>query len=627
MQNSKQLGPLFRCVATLSLMLAATGFAAGGRPLTNSPIFDVAATHVTETTATITWSTAKPADSQVAFFIGTAKPTWSKCCNPTNTTSHSVTLTGLVPQTAYNFFVESTPAGSSTPFDSPTSTFHTNAAFSISNVAATNITETTAIITWTTNQKADSQVAYFIGSAKPKWTACCGPSNTTAHSVTLTGLMPNAVYNFFVESMPTGGSKPIDSTSSTFQTPSAKGLEDLGAGSNPYAVVDSNGVIDIAWTATNGVMFAQSKDNGVTFSTPKLVVASPAGAQSIQVDAKNNIFILVGYNPTSMTNANIAALVRSTDGGKTFSTVIVKQINAQPRQFSLLLVQPSGTVDFAYTTSNGLDPDDAVRETYSTDGGQTFVNDQLVWNGPSADAILQFKGAVGPQGQVYLAWGVQDGLDCFVEAAASQDGENFKNPPTFLWVPDLCNDNPEIVVDAAGNVNITWDAGTIYFSRSQDQGQTFSPPSIVSKFGGDDTQKFVVGPNGEIDLVFAGVNLTRSLDHGVTWSTPLNLALPNLPPGFVGAQNPQIGVDANGKITIAWEDDTNAGSPGDSDIYVSTSTDGRTFSPAKNISNATGAFTSAPTVLITPQGFRYIYWYETSKNNTANTNVLFYAVQ
>ena len=625
MDNSKCICAVIRCIVFLSLASAITAFAGNGQAATAPPVFNVAATNVTATTATITWSTTKRADSQVAYFIGSAKPKWTPCCSPSNTTSHSVILTGLTPNTEYNFFVESTPTGSSTPIDSTTSTFHTGAAFSIFDVAATNITETTAIITWTTNQKADSQVAYFIGSAQPKWTACCSPSNTTAHSVTLTGLMPNAVYNFFVESMPTGGSKPVDSTSSTFQTPSAKGLEGLGTGSNPYAVVDSNGLIDIAWTAANGVMFAQSKDNGVTFSTPKLVVASPAGAQSIQVDAKNNIFILVGYNPTSMLNGNTAVLARSTDGGRTFSTVIVKQnIFA-----SLLLVQPSGIMDFAYTTSeNGIDPDDAVRHTHSTDGGRTFVNDQLVWDAPhSADAILQFRGAVGPQGQVYVAWAVQDDLDCFVEAAASQDGVNFKNPPTLLWVPDLCNDNPEIVVDTAGNVNITWDAGTIYFSRSQDQGQTFSPPSIVSKFGGDDTQKFVVGPNGEIDLVFAGVNFTRSLDHGVTWSTPLTLALPNLPPGFVGAQNPQIVVDANGKITIAWEDDTNGGSPGDFDIYVSTSTDGKTFRSAMNISNASRAFTSAPTVLITPQGFQYIYWYETSKNNTANTNVLFYAVQ
>ncbi len=625
MDNSKCFCALIRSIGILSLVSSVSIFAANGLPATVPPISNVAATNVTATTATITWTTTKPSDSQVAYFIGSAKPKWTACCSPSNTTSHSVTLTGLTPNTAYNFFVESTPSGTSTPIDSTTSTFHTSASFSISNVAATNITDTTAIITWTTSQKADSQVAYFIGSGKPKWTPCCKPSKTTSHLVTLTNLKPNTTYNFFVESMPTGGSTPIDSPSSTLQTPSEKGLEDLGAGSNPYAVVDSNGVIDIAWTASSGVMFAQSKDNGVSFSTPKMVLASPAGAQSIQVDGRNNIFILAGYNPASMLNGNTAVLVRSIDGGKTFNATIVKQ-NIYG---SLLLVQPSGIVDFAYTTSeNGTDPDDAVRETHSTDGGQTFLNDQLVWAAPhSPDAILQFRGAVGPQGQAYVAWAVQDDLDCFVEAAASQDGVNFKNPPTFLWVPDLCNDNPEIVVDTAGNVNITWDAGNIYFSRSLDQGQTFFAPSTVSNSGGDDSQKFVVGPNGEIDLVFAGVYFTRSLDHGTTWSAPLSLSLSNLPPGFIGAQNPQVGVDANGKITIAWEDDTNGASSGDNDIYVSTSTDGITFSPAKNISNTTGAVTSAPTFLTSPQGVRYVYWYETSKTNTANTNVFLYTLQ
>ena len=144
MDNSKCFWALIQCIAILSL---ASVLRANGQPAT---------------TATITWSTTKHADSQVAYFIGSAKPKWTPCCSPSNTTSHSVTLRGLTPNTGYNFFVESMPTGSSTPIDSTTSTFHTSAAFSISNVAATNITESTAIITWTTNQKADSQVAYFI---------------------------------------------------------------------------------------------------------------------------------------------------------------------------------------------------------------------------------------------------------------------------------------------------------------------------------------------------------------------------------------------------------------------------------------------------------------------------------
>src|ERR1700736_946867 len=193
MLNWKQHDRLFRCVVTLALLLAITGFAAGGRPLINPPIFNVVATNVTATTATINWSTAKAADSQVAYFTGTARPTWSKCCNPTNTTSHSLTLTGLAPNTAYNFFVESTPTGSSTPIDSATS----------------------ATITWTTSKPADTQVAYFVGSAKPTWSACCNPVNVTSHSFILTGLRPNTSYNFFVESTPTGSSTPVDSARST----------------------------------------------------------------------------------------------------------------------------------------------------------------------------------------------------------------------------------------------------------------------------------------------------------------------------------------------------------------------------------------------------------------------------
>jgi len=94
--------------------------ASSGAPLSN-----VQAKNITATSATITWTTTQPADSQVAYFIGSAKPTWSACCNPTNVTSHAVTLAGLTPKTTYNFFVESTPTGSSTQADSSTSTFST----------------------------------------------------------------------------------------------------------------------------------------------------------------------------------------------------------------------------------------------------------------------------------------------------------------------------------------------------------------------------------------------------------------------------------------------------------------------------------------------------------------------
>ena len=80
----------------------------------------------------------------------------------------------------------------------------------------------------------------------------------------------------------------------TLTAPSATGPVNLGAGNAPSTVVDSNGVVDVAWVTPAGIVFAQSQDNGVTFSSPKLVVPAYAGPVSIQVDAQNDIVIFTG---------------------------------------------------------------------------------------------------------------------------------------------------------------------------------------------------------------------------------------------------------------------------------------------------------------------------------------------
>ncbi len=87
------------------------------------------AAHITEisastgtSTAVISWLTDSPADSQVVY--GTS-PTYtaSSGLNPAATTTHSVTLTGLSPQTTYHFAVKSSNGTISTSADG---TFTTN---------------------------------------------------------------------------------------------------------------------------------------------------------------------------------------------------------------------------------------------------------------------------------------------------------------------------------------------------------------------------------------------------------------------------------------------------------------------------------------------------------------------
>jgi hypothetical protein len=149
-----------------------------------------------------------------------------------------------------------------------------------------------------------------------------------------------------------------------------------------------------------------------------------------------------------------------------------------------------------------------------------------------------------------------------------------------------------------------------------------------------------VGPNGAIDLVFDAVPgfpanpapsqvfFTQSHDHGATWSTPVNISLPNPVQNFAGAKVPVVGVDLSGKITIAWEDDTNGKFAGDNDIYLRTSIDGLTFSNPVDVSNTTDQIEINPIILETHNGKRYMTWYDMNGNQSNPAlSVFFYGVQ
>jgi hypothetical protein len=78
----------------------------------------------------------------------------------------------------------------------------------ILNVSVTDITETTAEISWTTNITSDSRVNYGtttgLGQTKP------GASEGTAHNIILTGLTQGTKYYFEVESTDTSGTNTDD---------------------------------------------------------------------------------------------------------------------------------------------------------------------------------------------------------------------------------------------------------------------------------------------------------------------------------------------------------------------------------------------------------------------------------
>src|SRR5205085_855054 len=115
----------------------------------------------------------------------------------TYATSKAWTLsTGQGTKTVYVQFADA--AGNWSSSFSATIVFD-NAAPAIANVSASNITNESAVINWTTSEPATSQVEYgkttSLGSLTP-----VDPALVTTHSVTLSQLAANTTYFYSVHS-------------------------------------------------------------------------------------------------------------------------------------------------------------------------------------------------------------------------------------------------------------------------------------------------------------------------------------------------------------------------------------------------------------------------------------------
>lgn len=81
----------------------------------------------------------------------------------------------------------------------------------ISGIQVTNITETSAIISWTTNEAADSKITYFPHINPTPTTDVTDSNFTTSHSLNLSGLSIETLYYYMITSVDGDG----NSTSTT----------------------------------------------------------------------------------------------------------------------------------------------------------------------------------------------------------------------------------------------------------------------------------------------------------------------------------------------------------------------------------------------------------------------------
>ncbi len=175
-------------------------------------------------TVEIVWTTDRQANSIVAFGSTTAYGTETGQFDE-SLVSHSVTLKNLSPLSVYHYQVRSRDLFGNT-VRSNDGTFTTGPQPTIANVAITDITLSSAILTWTTSTITSSLVRYGKTLNYDKTLEDKSAGLTTVHTARLKNLDAGTTYHLQVRGQDEGGSDLFsdDYAFSTLQNPSVIGL-------------------------------------------------------------------------------------------------------------------------------------------------------------------------------------------------------------------------------------------------------------------------------------------------------------------------------------------------------------------------------------------------------------------
>ena len=178
-------------------------FATLAVPDTTPPVITAGPTvlSTTDTTITVVWTTNEPATSGVSYNDGSH---FNLVSDAALTRDHQTTLSGLSSQTSYSVTVSSTDAVGNGPtlggpVQATTAATPDTAPPVISGLQVTDLSQTTATVRWTTDERANSVVTYGTASGAPDNSAADVALDTT-HRMLLTGLRDSTRYFLTVTS-------------------------------------------------------------------------------------------------------------------------------------------------------------------------------------------------------------------------------------------------------------------------------------------------------------------------------------------------------------------------------------------------------------------------------------------
>jgi hypothetical protein len=232
------------CGSNSSALSSVSNFTTSAAPSCNPPT-GLTASNITSNSVTLNWSAVSGASSYIVEYKLSSSGNWSQVTASVNSTS----LSALLSNSSYDWRVQ-TVCGSNSSGLSSVSTFTTlvgGACNAPSNLNSTNVTSSSASLTWSAVNGASSyNVEYKISSAS-NWTSISASTN----SINISGLSPNSQYSWRVQSV-CGGSSSVFSFQSSFRTTAGGGSCGTPIGLSSSNITASSATV--SWNAVSGAV-------------------------------------------------------------------------------------------------------------------------------------------------------------------------------------------------------------------------------------------------------------------------------------------------------------------------------------------------------------------------------------
>ncbi len=346
--------------------------------------------------------------------------------------------------------------------------------------------------------------------------------------------------------------------------------------------------------ALRRIGYSYSTDGGLTWSvsqlTPQIIPTCALSSDpAVATDTAGNFYIVTVSLNDNTANGELW-LFKSVDGGVTFDSVyqLANNSNAfEDKEYVTTdFVPASPYYNNMYVSWTRFTSGTNILLVRSTDQGVT-------WSSPVnvSGSNLSVQGsvpAVGPNGEVYVAWYGYDFTSENIYFDKSTDGGlTFGNdivvsPCPNAWFPSMAVDISGGTYN--GNIYVTWNDerngdGDIFLSKSTDGGTTWSAALRINNDPVSNGREqywpwITVAESGEIDLIFYDTRntpnnntieayLARSTDGGETFTNELlsTQQSPTNTPNSDVRFGDYIGIDAyGGNIVVpVWTDERAGG--------------------------------------------------------------------